>query len=331
MLSWIRILCIGMMMLISTSTYAHEVRPARLVIDQVSDSTYHISWKLPAIKEGVLRLSPKLHVGHDVIHHDPPRDLGDAYVTGWTIQPQDEIGGSEIEIQGLENTITDVFVSLQLLNGNESSFLVRPRNPRFTFMSNRTNWEVIKEYIILGVEHIWMGYDHLLFVLCLVWLITGFKKLIKTITAFTVAHSITLAASVLGLVTLPSAPVEAIIALSIVFLAVEIIKHSKHKEEVFTSKYPWVVALVFGLLHGFGFAGALSDVGLPNNAIPISLLGFNLGVEIGQVLFIIVIIALIKLTNKLIKDIPALIPQMAVYAIGGLASFWLIERVVGFI
>jgi len=307
MIGWRRVKLVVCMMLFALALQAHEVRPARLVIDQQTDSTYHVSWKLPAIKEGVLRLSPIFEVDHEVISNDPPRDLGDAYVTGWTIQPNEPIAGTDIEIQGLENTITDVFVTIQLINGNESSFLVRPRSPRFQFLSNRTNWQVIKDYIILGIEHIWIGYDHLLFVLCLVWLINGFKKLIKTITAFTVAHSITLGASALGIITLPSAPVEAIIALSIVFLAVEIIQHSNNKK-VFTSKYPWAVALVFGLLHGFGFAGALTEIGLPNNAIPISLLGFNLGVEIGQVLFIIAIILAIKLLN----------------------SFWLIERVVGF-
>jgi len=197
-------------------------------------------------------------------------------------------------IEGLEKTITDVFVTISLLNGENESFLVRPNNPSFKFMLNRSMWQIIQDYIIIGVEHIWFGYDHLLFVLCLLFLISGTSTLIKTITAFTVAHSITLAASVLGLVMLPSAPVEAIIALSIIFLAVEIIQQRKGNK-TFTAEYPWIVAMIFGLLHGFGFAGALDDVGLPQNAIPMSLLGFNLGVEVGQVLFIIAILGLLML------------------------------------
>jgi len=305
------------------------VRPAKLDIVQISDSTYQIAWKLPAIKEGVLRLKPRFEIAHSVVSHLPSRDLGDAYITEWIIRPGDKIEGSQVIIDGLEKTITDVFVTINLINGESESFLVRPSNPSFNFLINRTNGEIIKDYIILGVEHIWLGYDHLLFVLCLLWLINGFKLLIKTITAFTIAHSITLAVSVLGVVTLPSAPVEAVIALSILFLAVEIIQSQKGKE-VFTAKYPWIVAMAFGLLHGFGFAGALTEVGLPANAIPISLLGFNIGVEIGQVIFIIVIIGIISVVDKLFKQTLQLLTTVAIYSIGGIASFWLIERVVAF-
>ena len=308
---------------------AHEVRPARLGIVQINDSSYQVFWKLPAIKEGVLRLKPIFEVDHNVTLSQPPRDLGDAYISEWTIVPNEKIEGTHVRIDGLERTITDVFVTIDLINGESESFLVRPSNPSFAFSLNRSNWQIIKDYIILGIEHIWLGYDHLLFVLCLLWLVSGIKKLIQTITAFTLAHSITLAASVLGLITLPSSPVEAVIALSIVFLAVEIIQQQKGIK-VFTSEYPWLVAMIFGLLHGFGFAGALTEVGLPGSAIPISLLGFNLGVEIGQVIFILVIIGLIQLSKQLINNIPELFPKMAVYGIGGLSSFWLIERIVGF-
>ncbi len=308
---------------------AHEIRPAKLDIHQISDSTYQISWKLPAIKEGVLRLSPIFKVDHKVISTLPSRDLGDAYITEWVIQPLVAIEGSQVIVKGLEKTITDVFVSIYLINGETESFLIRPRNPSFKFAINRTKWKIIKDYIALGIDHIWSGYDHLLFVLCLLWLISGVKKLIGAITAFTAAHSITLGASVLGVISLPSAPVEAIIALSIVFLAIEIIQKQKGSN-VFTADYPWIVAMVFGLLHGFGFAGALTEVGLPTNAIPISLLGFNVGVEIGQIIFIITIILVIKLFKNTINDIPEIIPKLIIYSIGGLASYWLIDRIIGF-
>ena len=174
-----------------------------------------------------------------------------------------------------------------------------------------------------------MGIDHLLFVLALLFITKGIRKLVKTITAFTVAHSITLSLSALGIVGLPGPPVEAMIALSIVFLGLELL-HSKERKESLTLKSPWIVAFTFGLLHGFGFAGALSDIGLPQGEIPTALLLFNIGVELGQLVFVIVAMALLwgfRLFEITWPKKARLIPP---YAIGGLASFWLIERVVAF-
>jgi len=322
-------LCLLILLLSMSSLSAHEIRPARLQITQETDTTYSFFWKLPAIQEGVLRLTPNLEFDHEVISRDPGRDLGDAYIESWMIEVPRSLEDQRISIEGLANTITDVFVTTQTSDGETASFIVRPDKPYFTFEGKRSLSQIIKDFVILGVEHIWFGYDHLLFVLCLLWLITGFSKLIKTITAFTLAHSITLAASSLGWMTLPGPPVEAIIALSIVFLAVEIVKHQRG-QEVYTSRYPWVVALAFGLLHGFGFAGALSEIGLPPNDITVSLLGFNAGVEIGQIIFVMAILILVKVIKNIFDEIPKWIPSAAVYSIGTLASFWLIERVVGF-
>jgi len=316
-------------LLTTLSLQAHEVRPARLQINQDTDTTYNVFWKLPAIKLGVLKLKPVFEFDHEVINRKPNRDLGDAYIESWTIKTTQPLDGARISIEGLANTITDVFVSYTSIDGESTTTIVRPEEPFFQIAETRSKFDIIKDFVILGVEHIWLGYDHLLFVLCLVWLITGLGKLLKTITAFTLAHSITLCASALGYMALPGPPVEAVIALSIVFLTVEIIRH-QHGEEVYTSKYPWSVALVFGLLHGFGFAGALSEIGLPESAKAISLFGFNLGVEIGQVIFILIIIALVKVMNTLIKKPPRGMSTSIIYAIGSLAAFWLIERVVGF-
>lgn len=310
-------------------TYAHEVRPARLIIHQKAVDTYEVFWKLPAIKEGVLKLKPVLDFDHEVLSRDPGKDLGNAYIETWSFRKGDPSVATKISIDGLTSTITDVFVTIYMDNGDESSFIVRPDQPYFIVDKPRTNYEITKDFIVLGVEHIWFGYDHLLFVLCLLWLITGFKKLVQTITAFTLAHSITLVASTLGWMTLPGPPVEAIIALSIVFLAVEIIK-DQNGEEVYTSKYPWVVALTFGLLHGFGFAGALSDIGLPQSALTLSLFGFNLGVEVGQIIFVIAVILIVKVIRIAIPVIPKWSSTVSAYAIGSLAGFWLIERVLGF-
>ena len=184
-------------------------------------------------------------------------------------------------------------------------------------------------YSKLGFEHILLGIDHLLFVLALILITKGKWKIIKTVTAFTIAHSITLSLAALGYVEFPSAPVEAVIALSIVFLAIEIIKVSKGKQTL-TSKKPWLVAFTFGLLHGFGFAGALSKIGLPQLDIPIALAFFNVGVELGQLAFVLVVIAIMWLLRKTKFNWPSWAKKIPPYAIGSMASFWLVERVYAF-
>jgi hydrogenase/urease accessory protein HupE len=178
------------------------------------------------------------------------------------------------------------------------------------------------------VEHIWFGIDHLLFVLALIIITVGFKKIVKTITAFTLAHSITLSMAVLGVANLPGPPVEAVIALSIVFLALEIIRKVQGQETL-TSQKPWIVAFSFGLLHGFGFAGALADIGLPQTEIPLALAFFNIGVELGQIVFVLAILGLLRLLS-IKKNWPLIWKKVPAYAIGTVAAFWTIERLVGF-
>jgi hydrogenase/urease accessory protein HupE len=192
---------------------------------------------------------------------------------------------------------------------------------------------VVRTYTILGIEHILSGFDHLLFVLALVLLVQGTRRLLATITAFTAAHSLTLAGATLGWVHVPGPPVEASIALSIVFVASEIV-HTRQGRYSVTQHYPWVVAFTFGLLHGFGFAGALAEVGLPQSSIPIALLFFNVGVEIGQLMFVgaalIVIAVGWRAAQRLRLSQTAWLWRIAPYAIGGLASLWLVERVAAF-
>jgi hypothetical protein len=200
--------------------------------------------------------------------------------------------------------------------------------------------EVCRTYLVLGVEHILFGVDHLLFVLALLILVKGWRKLIGTITAFTVAHSITLAAATLGFVHVPSKPVEATIALSIVFVACEIVHRRQGRSEL-TETWPWIIAFSFGLLHGLGFAGALREVGLPQNAIPLALLFFNVGVELGQLLFISFVMAVIAVavygarklsrSNVTQQSAFAWCENVSAYAIGAVAAFWLIERTLSFV
>jgi hydrogenase/urease accessory protein HupE len=201
-----------------------------------------------------------------------------------------------------------------------------------------SRWAVAGAYLRLGVEHIWSGIDHLLFVLALLLLVKGWRRVVATITAFTIAHSITLAMATLGFVHVPQKPVEAAIALSIVFVAAEIVR-SRRGQPGLTEKAPWVVAFIFGLLHGFGFASALSEVGLPQNAIPVALLFFNVGVEVGQLLFIAAVFAFIALARLTIPWLRPTTPNaqpsslwrlVPPYAIGGVAMCWLIQRIAAF-
>jgi len=193
---------------------------------------------------------------------------------------------------------------------------------------------VVRTYLLLGVEHILSGFDHLLFVLALLLLVTGARRLIATVTAFTLAHSLTLAGATLGFVNMPGPPIEATIALSIMFVASEIL-HSRRGRQGLTEQYPWVVAFTFGLLHGFGFAGALAQIGLPQASIPIALLFFNVGVEVGQLLFIASVFAAIALARQVTRRIdlpqPAWAWAVPPYAIGAIAASWVIQRIVAFV
>jgi hydrogenase/urease accessory protein HupE len=217
-------------------------------------------------------------------------------------------------------------VRMQLLDGTTLTQILKPNATSFVVQGNPDGWQVIADYFVLGVEHILGGIDHLLFVLCLLLIVKGNWLLVKTITAFTIAHSITLAMATLGFAKVPQAPIEAMIALSILFLAVELVKQQEGKSDIAISA-PWIVAFIFGLLHGFGFAGALAEVGLPQADIPLALFMFNVGVEAGQLLFITAVIIVIQFWKHATQLELTWLPKATVYAIGGIASFWVIERI----
>jgi len=238
--------------------------------------------------------------------------------------------GETVRIEGLSATLTDVLVRLERTDGTVQIALLTPDAPNFVVEATPSAWSVTETYLALGVEHILLGIDHLLFVLALLLLVGGWRRLVATITAFTVAHSITLAVASLGFVHVPQRPVEAVIALSIVFVAAEIVHHRQGRPSLARSR-PWIVAFSFGLLHGLGFAGALSEIGLPEQSIPLALLFFNVGVEIGQLLFITAMLALGALATRALGSLrPASAWQtMCAYGIGAVAAFWTLERVVG--
>lgn len=317
---------------------AHEVRPGYLQIRQVDASTYDLLWKIPAKGDRRLGLYVRLP-GYCRNSEATSSFAGGAYIERWRAVCDGGLEDGTIAIDGLAATRTDVLARVEHSNGRTQTVRLTPSQPEFKVMGTAGPAAVVRTYFKLGVEHILLGFDHLLFVLALLFLVAGWRRLVATITAFTMAHSLTLAAATFGWVQVPQAPVEAVIALSIMFVAVEILHHQKGKAGIATRK-PWIVAFIFGLLHGLGFAGALREVGLPDDAIPLALAFFNVGVEAGQLLFVATVFLLFQLFGQLmnrhgaIAEHPSLpgaaVSRPASYVIGTLAAFWLIERTYGF-
>lgn len=322
----LRALLLALLCLITGVASAHEVRPAYLELRQTATDTYEVLWKVPARGED-LRFGLYVELPSDAANLTEPRGgfVGGSFVERWSVSRPGGLDGATIHIAGLAATRTDVLVRVERLDGTTQVGRIAPAAPDFVVDAAPPWLEVAITYLKLGIEHILLGIDHLLFVLALLILVQGTHKLIVTVTAFTVAHSITLAGAALGVVSVPIAPVEACIALSIVFVATEIV-HGRSGRPGLTARYPWLVAFVFGLLHGFGFASALREIGLPQTDIPLALLFFNVGVEVGQLLFIAAVLTVVGLARRLPLTPPAWSWRIPPYAIGGLASFWLLQR-----
>jgi hydrogenase/urease accessory protein HupE len=325
---------------LTASAFAHEVRPAYLELRETSPDTYEMLWKVPARGEN-RRLGLYVRLPADARPLDEPRGqfANGAYIERSRFERSGGLSGQTIGIDGLSATPVDVLIRLSALDGTTQTLRATPDAPEVTIARTASNWSVAGTYMILGIEHILLGIDHLLFVFALVLLVQGWRRLLGTITAFTVAHSLTLAAATLGFVHLPVPPVEACIALSIAFVAAEIVR-GRQGASGLTERAPWVVAFAFGLLHGLGFASALSEVGLPQHAIPIALLFFNVGVELGQLLFIGAVFALLWLIAATVhshrergiawrQNERLAVP--AAYLVGTVAMFWVVERTSGFL
>jgi hydrogenase/urease accessory protein HupE len=303
---------------------AHEMSTAYLELREAPDSQCSLLLRIPDMLNMIDLTFPE---ETEAPTNPIVRTSDGAILKSWTVHCPQGLPGSELRIDGLSQC--DLLVRIQLANGVEQTLRIPKGTPYFTIPSLPSQLDVAGTYFVLGVEHILMGFDHLLFVFSLILLIHSTKKLIGAITMFTVAHSITLALATLGFVNVPSAPVEAMIALSIVFVAVEII-HGQQGSPGITATAPWLVTLTFGLLHGLGFAGALSEVGLPQHAIPAALLFFNVGVEAGQLLFVLVVLVTLWLLRKLPLPKVGWSPWISAYLIGSIAMFWVFERVAGF-
>ena len=306
--------------------FAHEVRPAYLELRQTGQNTYDVLWKVPG--QGDLRLGLYVELPSSCTNVTEPQGsmANNAYTERWSVNCPGGIGGGKIHIAGLSATGTDVLVRLERLDGGKQVTRLTPSSPSFVAEAAPGRFEVVATYLRLGVEHIVLGADHLLFVLGLLLLVKDRWMLLKTITAFTVAHSISLAIATFGYASAPVLPLNAAIALSILFLGPEIAR-SWRGETSFTIEHPWVVAFCFGLLHGFGFASALTNTGLPQAELPLALLNFNVGVEIGQLAFVFLILLLERSFRILEMRWPRWAELLPGYAVGSLGAFWTIQRV----
>lgn len=313
--------------------YGHALEPGYLELRRIDEGLYGVVWKKPVVAGVPMKISVQLPKQCEPRTEGQLTWAGGAYYARWTATCTEGLEGGTLLIAGLEYTTTDVLVRFDFANGLTGTHRLTPTEPSLVLPTTPDRLEVVRTYFAFGVEHILGGIDHLLFVLALLILISGVRRIVATVTAFTVAHSITLAGATLGWVQMPGPPVEAAIALSIAFVAAEIL-HSRQGRSGLTERFPWIVAFTFGLLHGFGFAGALTDVGLPQTEIPMALLFFNVGVEVGQLMFIAAAYAsfwLFRLVTKRI-NLPQLTwaSALPVYVIGSLAMFWAVQRTVGF-
>ncbi len=328
---------VGLMLVLLAAAFApaasaHEIRPAFLQIREVEPNVYDFLWKTPA--QGEMRLALNIIAPPECVNTGEPRDamVGGAVIERWRARCEGGLVGKKLEIENLSHTLTDAIVRFEPLEGNPKTLRVKPEDPLAAIPAAQPWTDVAATYFALGVEHILLGFDHLMFVLALLLLVRDYKRLLGAITAFTVAHSLTLAGTTFGWIKLAPAPVEATIALSIMFVAVEIMRVRAGRNSL-TAAMPWLASFAFGLLHGFGFAGALREIGIPEDAAPLALLFFNLGVEAGQLTFIAAVLTLMFMWKRLA---PATLNtrlgdyswRAPVYVIGVTSAFWFIQRTV---
>jgi hypothetical protein len=307
---------------------AHEIRPAYLELREVKPGEFSVLWKTPMLGDLRLSLAPEFSGDAKPVTPVTRRTPPGASVQTWTLRSP-ALRGQTLRIRGLDATMTDALVRCEFLDGTAWTQRLFPAQPSALIPTAQTVWGVTGVYSQLGIRHILSGIDHLLFVFALLILTRGGWMLVKAVTAFTVSHSITLSLAALGYVQIPQQPVEAIIALSIVFVASEIM-HTRAGRPGLTARAPWVVAFIFGLMHGLGFAGGLSEAGLPADHIPTALAFFSVGVETGHFLFIGAVLSLISLMRRIQFSLPRWGELVPSYAIGSLAMFWVIQRITAF-
>lgn len=322
----LRALAALLLLMLAGPAWADELRPGYLQLTQRSASEWEIVYKAPILGGLATRAQPSFP-DYCTVTPGSARLDNAALVSSGTMLCSKPLTGAEVGLKGMESGFTDALLRIAPLGRPVQAERLTPEQPKIQVAEVPQRGQVAWTYFVIGIEHILAGFDHLLFVIALVLLLGRLWPVVKAATAFTVAHSITLAGTTMGLFGLPQAPVEALIALSIVFLAVEIAKHRDDAPRL-SARIPWLVAFLFGLLHGFGFAGALREIGLPEGDVPLALLTFNLGVEAGQLVVVAACLALIAGLRQLRPQLLRPATLTATYAIGITASFWFIERMI---
>ncbi|NOE27159.1 HupE/UreJ family protein [Ruegeria sp. HKCCD6157] len=308
---------------------AHALDPGYLEIRQIASDTWSVHWRKPDVNGQPMAIDAVLPDGCTPARGPDPISDGRGWVSSWVVECQAGIAGQPIAIEGLETQRNDVLARMHPVDAQPTTLRFTPDINVQIIPSEQSTWSVFAAYSRLGFEHILEGWDHLLFVFALFVLVRDPWKLVGAVTAFTLAHSITLALATMGVLNVPGPPVEAVIALSIVFLAMEIVKGGEGRFRLSKQK-PWIVCFGFGLLHGLGFAGALADIGLPPDDIPAALLAFNLGVEAGQLSFIAALALLMATWRLIALPVGKHATVLTAYGIGSVSMYWLIERVSGF-
>ena len=312
--------------LVTLPAAAHRLSPAYFGFTETARDSFDVQWKV-SISGGLAAvLEPQVPAGCSLTDNVRTYVIDDVRTQHGAVTCPGGLGSKQFTVSGLVDTQTDVLLRVDYLDGSASNQRLTRDGPSVTIPLRPSAFDVVRTYTVLGIEHILLGVDHLLFVLALLLLVRGVRRLVATVTAFTVAHSITLGAATLGFVHVPPAPVEAVIALSILFLASELARRRVGGNADLTERFPWVVAFSFGLLHGFGFAGALSEVGVPAQAVPLALLFFNVGVELGQLLFIAAVFGFGWLVRSSALRVPQGWQRAAAYVIGSVAAFWVVQR-----
>jgi hydrogenase/urease accessory protein HupE len=305
---------------------AHESRPAYFEITETAPGQYTVLWRTPITAGRRLPVVPRFFEGVRNVRDPVVQELSDSLLERrWIDAGPDGLDGERIDFDGLQLTITDAVVRVNLLDGRSWMAIARPSQPWVEIEATSGALATALDFVRQGLWHILSGPDHLLFVFGLLLIVRTPWMLVKTVTAFTVAHSLTLAAATLSYVQPPAPPIEAAIALSILFLGPEILR-VRRGETSFSIRHPWVVAFAFGLLHGFGFAGALSAAGLPPSAVPLALVSFNVGVELGQLAFVALVLLLERGVRALGVRWPRPVQLLPAYVVGSLGAFWTIQR-----
>jgi len=307
---------------------ADEIRPAYLELREVRPGEFNVLWQTPMVGDVRLALQPEFSGDATLLSpittQTAARSSQPTSIQTWTLRAP-ALRGQTLRIRGLESTVTDVLTRIQFLDGTVAINVLQPSAPTLVVPERQSMLALARNYILYGIQHIWFGIDHLLFVLGLLLIVGDRWTLVKTVTSFTLAHSITLAVATLGFAQAPVEPLNAAIALSILFLGPEIARIWRGESSL-TIRRPWLVAFIFGLLHGFGFAGALTGAGLPRGDLAVALLTFNIGVEIGQIAFVLLVVLLERSFRQLEISWPPWLARAPGYLIGSAGAFWTIQR-----